>query len=1153
MTDVKANELEFQSLVVSWLYQELGRDATKYPFDLISANPSIKIGADATRFPDIEIWINRQAGQGFCDIELKTPATPVDDPELLEKAAEKSRAMKAEYFMTWNMRDTVIWRTPPAETKVDRVYRLHTYRSLDLIQEPDDLHRKHKKQLLQDRARAILEDLAELYRKGHLHLLDMDATFFVGLLTETAQQLAPHCQASLNSAITQMRGFHQELANWAVRQAIANYDDLAFIELVSRQMVYRTLGKILFYETLRRFRSELPPFILKGHTDFSARLREYFAQALAIDYQAVFEEDLPDRVPIPKEAEDILVRLVEDLERFNFSAMPQEVVGNVFERLIPREERHKFGQYFTREELVDLINAFCIRNAGDAVLDPTCGSGTFLLRAYDRLKDLGDNDHQQLIPRLWGMDIARFPAELATISLYRLSLRDFHNFPRIVATDFFEVKPGQTFLFPPPKPAADAAYKLEQPLPSFDAAVGNFPYIRQELIEKRIPGYKAKLYKLLFDEWKNEYPALFKNGKVRISGQADIYVYLFFHTARFLKPDGRMGFVTSNAWLDVAYGYELQKFLLKHFKIIAILESRCEPWFEDPAINTVVTILEWCADKSARDNHLVNFVKVKQKLKELIPYDMKFEAHQRWHALKAFTLELDGLGSEFFKTSKQGVAIDLEGHHTYENERYRCRVIRQSELLEEAEKADRTVKWGRYLRAPEVYFELFNASNKFFPLHEFARVKRGFTTGINEFFYLDDERINHWKIEKQFLAPIIKSPREIDNIKVRTSDASLKVFLCNEDKAELKKLRAMGALKYIEWGESQRTRKGQKEEGGIPYPKVKTVQSRKIWYSLSDQELANLIWIKGYDKKYRVAFSRKKFFLDQQLYGIFPISGINIELLAAVLNSTIFYLGIELCGRIPFGEGVLWTSVEEAENYTYIPNLNLISSTQADRIKKAFQSLLNRETKDIFEEVKCSDRQALDKLILRSLNLDPNQFLKPLYEGITQLVSQRLELAKLRKKMQNASFQKDVDKLKKFVEQELLPEGPRPFPKSFLDSRYLEDREEISTPGPRLRLGRFFMGRQEVLHETNKDYRYEAKNLDEAKFIIYSQNPYSFITEIPRNPIALRKAVQSFEKYLGELRSQIYHEFASRTLDQKLAQHLTQELWIEFGLPDIPE
>ena len=34
-----------------------------------------------------------------------------------------------------------------------------------------------------------------------------------------------------------------------------------------------------------------------------------------------------------------------------------------------------------------------------------------------------------------------------------------------------------------------------------------------------------------------------------------------------------MGIVTSNSWLDVAYGYELQRFFLKKFKIVAILES----------------------------------------------------------------------------------------------------------------------------------------------------------------------------------------------------------------------------------------------------------------------------------------------------------------------------------------------------------------------------------------------------------------------------------------------------------------------------------------------------------------------------------------------------------------------------------------------------
>lgn len=63
--------------------------------------------------------------------------------------------------------------------------------------------------------------------------------------------------------------------------------------------------------------------------------------------------------------------------------------------------------------------------------------------------------------------------------------------------------------------------------------------------------------------------------------------------------------------------------MVNNFKIVAILESRCEPWFEDAAVNTVVTILERCSDKTARDEHIVKFVKVKRKLADLIPWDAK--------------------------------------------------------------------------------------------------------------------------------------------------------------------------------------------------------------------------------------------------------------------------------------------------------------------------------------------------------------------------------------------------------------------------------------------------------------------------------------------------------------------------------------------------
>jgi len=158
---------------------------------------------------------------------------------------------------------------------------------------------------------------------------------------------------------------------------------------------------------------------------------------------------------------------------------------------------------------------------------------------------------------------------IATINLFRQDLSDFANFPRIISKDFFEVGLGQSFKFPPPKVGLDSSFQMiEEKLPTFDAAVGNFPYIRQELINKRVKEYKDLLERTLKEEWLADYPDAFvitdnelnefkRSRKIdfsrigfKLSGQADIYAYLFFHTAYFLKEGGRMGFVTSNAWLD---------------------------------------------------------------------------------------------------------------------------------------------------------------------------------------------------------------------------------------------------------------------------------------------------------------------------------------------------------------------------------------------------------------------------------------------------------------------------------------------------------------------------------------------------------------------------------------------------------------------------
>ncbi|MBK6433670.1 N-6 DNA methylase [Candidatus Amarolinea dominans] len=161
-----------------------------------------------------------------------------------------------------------------------------------------------------------------------------------------------------------------------------------------------------------------------------------------------------DRLPHPAAAGWELAALVGDLNTRDFAHLPQDVVGAVFERLIPPEDRHALGQFFTPEPLVDLTAAFCIRQPDDVVLDATCGTGTFLIRSYDRKRTaLGLHDHSRQLAQPWGGHRA-FPAELATINLFRQQVGMPGNFPRILNDDFFSVVPGGCYKFPPLKAVA---------------------------------------------------------------------------------------------------------------------------------------------------------------------------------------------------------------------------------------------------------------------------------------------------------------------------------------------------------------------------------------------------------------------------------------------------------------------------------------------------------------------------------------------------------------------------------------------------------------------------------------------------------------------------------------------------------------------------
>jgi len=112
----------------------------------------------------------------------------------------------------------------------------------------------------------------------------------------------------------------------------------------------------------------------------------------------------------------------------------------------------------------------------------------------------------------------------------------------------------------------------------FDIVIGNPPYVRQENIaDPHLPRekvttankkqYKAKLARSVYQVW----PRFFGYKRTstaetvghKINAKSDLYIYFYFHGLSLLNETGSFCFITSNSWLDVGYGKQLQEFLLR--------------------------------------------------------------------------------------------------------------------------------------------------------------------------------------------------------------------------------------------------------------------------------------------------------------------------------------------------------------------------------------------------------------------------------------------------------------------------------------------------------------------------------------------------------------------------------------------------------------
>ncbi|MEO6841001.1 MAG: N-6 DNA methylase [Bradyrhizobium sp.] len=244
------------------------------------------------------------------------------------------------------------------------------------------------------------------------------------------------------------------------------------------------------------------------------------------------------------------------------------------------------------------------------IVDPACGSGAFLVAAFDLLAReyrgvvellaiLGEtvdfDPFDEIVTKnLYGVDINAESVEITRLALWLKTARNKHRLQNLEAT----IKIGDSLI--DDQKWTERPFDWHAAFPDvftaggFDVVIGNPPYVRMELI-KPVKPYLEKNYVVAAD-------------------RTDLYAFFFEKGVRILKEGGRLGFISSSTFFRTGSGENLRTFLGDNVAIEAIVDFGNLQIFEGvttaPAIMTLV--------KRKADKGSVSFMKVS----DVLPNDL---------------------------------------------------------------------------------------------------------------------------------------------------------------------------------------------------------------------------------------------------------------------------------------------------------------------------------------------------------------------------------------------------------------------------------------------------------------------------------------------------------------------------------------------------
>lgn len=113
--------------------------------------------------------------------------------------------------------------------------------------------------------------------------------------------------------------------------------------------------------------------------------------------------------------ENSFEQIVKELEIYNLSTTSDDVKGIAFEQFLGKTFRGELGQFFTPRTIVDFMVSIIDPQEGEVVCDPCCGSGGFLIKAFEYVREKIEKDleaqKESIKEQLYGVDYEKMSAK----------------------------------------------------------------------------------------------------------------------------------------------------------------------------------------------------------------------------------------------------------------------------------------------------------------------------------------------------------------------------------------------------------------------------------------------------------------------------------------------------------------------------------------------------------------------------------------------------------------------------------------------------------------------------------------------------------------------------------------------------------------------